>query len=424
MILQMVGCSHHTAPIEVRERLAFTTAQLGEALSNLRSRFPDVEAVLLSTCNRVEVYTAAEDTQRALTHHDVADFLARFHGLRIDDVFDDLFERTGEDAVRHLFCVAASLDSMVLGETQILFQVKQAYELANQSGSTGPLTHAMFQAALKAAHRVAAETSINHRRTSVPSVAVIDFAKQIFEQFDDKRIVVIGAGEMADETLRHLRAEGAQNIAVVNRDPKRAARLADAWGGRAEPWERLTELLAAADLVVSTTGAGEPVVTLEMFEKIESSRNARPLAVLDLAVPRDFDPAIGDRPGVYLYGIDDLQETCLRNRKTREKEWPAAERIIEEETVLFMAELNHRAMAPTIRRLKKIYTELADQEIRRLFNKAPHLDTTSKNIIRQSFERLINKLLHPPLESLRDEAKHGTPHWLIDAVKRLFQLKD
>ena len=204
MMLQVVGCSHHTAPIEVRERLAFAPSELGNALDVLQKRFPGTEAVLLSTCNRVEVYTAAESPQQVPSRSDVVDFLAGFHGLRAEEIVGELLEQSGEDAVRHLFFVAASLDSMVLGEAQILSQVKQAYELASAAGSTGPLTHAVFQAALKAARRVAAETSINRHRTSVPSVAVADFAKQIFERFDDKQIVVIGAGEMADETLRYL----------------------------------------------------------------------------------------------------------------------------------------------------------------------------------------------------------------------------
>ncbi|HEV3023049.1 MAG TPA: glutamyl-tRNA reductase, partial [Pirellulales bacterium] len=269
MKLQLVGCSHRRSSVATRERLAFSPAQAEAALEGLRERFPRSEAVLLSTCNRVEVYTAAEDSEQAPTQQDVAEFLAGFHGLDVLDIFDDLFERTGEDAVRHLFTVAASLDSMVVGETQILAQVKRAYDLALAHGNTGPYTNQIFQAALRVARRVATETSINEKRVSIASLAVADFAKRIFERFDDKRVLVIGAGEIGAETLRYLQDEGACDVTVVNRDFERAAALAQRWGGRAVPWERLGESQAAADLVISTTGAERPVVLLADFQRIE-----------------------------------------------------------------------------------------------------------------------------------------------------------
>ena len=208
MKYQICGCSHHTAPVEVRGRLAFNSDQARTALGSLRERFPAVEAVVLSTCNRVEIYTAGDTPEGVPSHQEVAEFLADFHGLSLTDIFDDLFERTGEDVVRHLFHVAASLDSMVVGEPHIVAQIKQAYELACERQSNGPLTNQIFQAALRVAKRVASETSINEKRVSIPSVAIADFAKQIFERFDDKRVLVIGAGEMAEETLRYLQDEG------------------------------------------------------------------------------------------------------------------------------------------------------------------------------------------------------------------------
>lgn len=424
MKLQMVGCSYHNAPVEKREKLAFDTTQAGRALDRLRSQFPQTEAVLLSTCNRVEIYTAAEDPESGPTHEEVARFVADFHGVPLYEVFDDLFERTGEDAVRHLFTVAASLDSMVVGEPQILAQVKQAYELANQCNSTGPMTHSIFQAAVRVARRVQTETQLHQKRVSIPSVAVADFASQIFERFDDKQVLVIGAGEMAEETLRYLQDEGAHHVTVVNRSLERARELAHRWQGRAEAWERLDELLVRADLVISTTGSPEPVVRLADFRRIEASRYQRPLFVLDLAIPRDFEPTIGDRLGVYLYSIDDLQAACQRNRADRDAELPAALHVVEQETSRFMAELHHRATAPIIRRLKEGWQQPKDDELRRLFNKLSELDEKSRDEIRQSFDRLINKLLHPPLESLRTESQSGPPHGLLEALKRLFQLKD
>jgi glutamyl-tRNA reductase len=411
MKYQICGLSHHTASVETRGRLAFSAEQARHALSSLRERFPAAEAVVLSTCNRVEIYTAGDTPAGVPSHQEVAEFLADFHGLSLAEIFDDLFERTGEDVVRHLFHVAASLDSMVVGEPHIVAQIKQAYQLACEGDSTGPLTNQIFQAALRVAKRVARETSINEKRVSIPSVAIADFAKQIFDSFAAKRVLVIGAGEMAEETLRYLQDEGARDVRVVNRSFERAEQLAHDWQGRPARWDQLQQELAAADLVISTTSSTQPIVTLEDFSGV-----AR--------IPRDFDPGIGECLGVYLYSIDDLREACERNRHEREKEWPAAVRIVEQETARFMADLNHRATGPIIKRLKQGWQQTTQDELRRLLNKLPNLSEREQLEISQSFDRLVNKLLHPPLESLRDEAEHGMPHALLDAFKRLFQLKD
>ena len=424
MKLQMVGCSHHHSSLELRERLAFNPAQAADALDRWRSRFPATEAVLLSTCNRVELYTAWDTGTAGPNHQQVAEFLAEFHGLDLDAIFDDLFEQSGEAAVRHLFTVAASLDSMVLGEPQILAQVKQAYQLAQERASTGPLTHEMFQAALRVAKRVANETSLYRKRVSVASVAVGEFARDIFDRFDDKQVLVIGAGEMADEALRYLRDEGAQQLTIINRHAERAAAMAEQFAGRAGAWGQLDEQLVAADLIVSATGAAEPIVTLERFLRIEPRRYQRPLLVLDLAVPRDFEAAIGDRLGVYLYSIDDLEAVCQRNRRERDSELPSALAIIEEETQRFMDDLHHRATGPVVQRLRENWQELRDQELDRLFGKLPELSETERDDIRRSFERYVNKMLHPPLERIRDESRRGHPHGLLEALKRLFHLKD
>jgi glutamyl-tRNA reductase len=271
---------------------------------------------------------------------------------------------------------------------------------------------------------VAGETAIHQRRVSIPSVAVADFARQIFERFDDKEVLVIGAGEMAEETLRYLQDEGAWRVTVVNRSFDRAVQLAQQWDGRALPWDDLPKALAAADLVISTTAAGQPILTLDQFAAVEARRLERPLFVLDLAVPRDFEPAIGNRPDVYLYSIDDLQAACQRNRAKRDKELPAAMHIIEQETARFMAEMYHRAVGPVIERLRLGWQKPKEEELQRLLNKVPELDDRAKDEIRRSFDRLVNKLLHPPLESLRDESREGVPRGLLDALKRLFQLKD
>ena len=423
MLARVVGCSHHGTSIALRERLAFSREQLREALDHWRRVFPGVEAVLLSTCNRVEIYAATErETEPGLDQ--IAGFLARFHGLDPAEVVKHLYQYSDDAAVQHLFTVASSLDSMVLGETQILAQVKEAYQTATEQDNAGPLLHATFQAALRVAHRVAKETTIHQRRVSVPSVAVADFARQVFERFDDKHALVIGAGEMAEECLRYLRDEGIQRVTVINRHFDRAADLARRWEGQAAPWENLAASLAAADLVVSTTGATEPVVTADRFAAVEALRFQRPLLILDLAVPRDFEPSIGDRPNVYLYSIDDLQAVCRRNRAARDRELPSAMHIVEQETIRFMAKMRRHAVGPVIERLRQGWRKPKEEELERLLNKLPELDDRAREEIRRSFDRLVNKLLHPPLESLRDESREGVPRGLLDALARLFQLKD
>jgi glutamyl-tRNA reductase len=423
MNVQVLGCSHRTAPLSFRERLSFRPEQVTAALSAIRIQFPKVEAVLLSTCNRVELYTASENGG-APTGRQAAEFLADFRGLDPGEVIQHVYDFAGRESVRHLFYVASSLDSMVVGEPQISAQVKLAYQLATQLEATGPLTHAAFQAAAKVARRVATETAIHERRVSIPGVAVAGFARRIFERFDDKRTLVIGAGEMAEETLKYLRDQGVRDISIINRSPDRARDLASRCQGRCCLWCDLFDELGAADMVVSTTGATQPIVTRETFERVHSQRSGRPLFILDLAVPRDFEPEIGQWPGVYLYSVDDLKAECDRNRVLRERELPAALRIVEKETDRFMSDLHFRVTGPVVRQLKEMGQRVGGNELQRLLNKLPDLDAQQRDEIRNSFDRLINKLLHPPLESLRVESRSGMPNSLLESVRRLFQFKD
>jgi glutamyl-tRNA reductase len=424
MTLSFVGGTHRTVPLDLRERLGFSAEQAAEALRRFRERFPGRECVLLSTCNRVEFYAAGERNAVPPPTDQLVSFLAECRGIDARLLAPVLSGECDEAVVRHLFSVASGLDSMVLGEPQILSQVKQAWALAQESQTAGPLTGEMVQAALRTAKRVASETALGRERLSIPSVAVADFARAVFERFDDKRVLLVGAGKMAAETLRYVRAAGAHDVVVVNRTAHRAGELASRLGARPGRFEDLEEELAAADLVVSTTGATEPVVSLELFRRAESRREGRPLVVLDLAVPRDFDPRIGGRPGVWLYSIDDLAAACEANRRSRQRELPAALSIIDEETRRFMGDLHHRSTAPVIEQLRAGWSETGDAELDRLFRRLPALDAAARSEIRQSFERYAAKMLHPPLASLRSESRGGPPHGLLDALKRLFDLKD
>jgi len=424
MNLHMIGCNHRDAALDVRQQLAFDSQQAGAALAAWQRQFPRTELVLLSTCNRVELY-AASGGAVAPAADELVDALLEYRRIPRKSIEGQLLTLAGSDVVRHLYRVAASLDSMVLGEPQILSQVKQAYRGAEEIGCTGPLLRELFQSALHTAKRITGETSLHKHRVSIPSVAIADLASCVFETFDNKHVLVIGAGDMAEETLRYLRDAGNAQIHVVNRNAERGQELAEKWLGTFHPWDQLGDQLVRADLAISTTSADEPVVTAESFaEQVAPERHQRPLFVLDLAVPRDFEPGVGDALGVFLYSLDDLDQACERNRKARTAEVPSAERIVTQETDRFLAEINHRAAAPVISGLRAGFERPKAAELERLFRKLPELDAAARQEVEQFADRLVNKMLHPPLESLRDASKNGTPYNLLDALKRLFHLED
>lgn len=433
MKLQMIGCSHQNAAVEFRERLSFTAEQAKQALGAFRSRFPQTEIVLLSTCNRIEIYTANADSAAGSTELEVGavtvqspviQFLAEQRQLSPDELLHSMIVRNGQEAVSHLFTVAASLDSMVMGETQILSQVKDAYDLACELGSTGPLTHAAFQAASRVAKRVQRETAIHRKRLSVPSIAVGEIIPEFFESLADKVVVIMGAGEMAGEAIRYLNDAGARDIRVLNRNDERVVKLTNELGGRALPWSELDQALADADVLIGTTSSPDPIITAPRFRAVQSSRYERLLLILDLAVPRDVDPAVGQCNDVYLYSVDDLQAACERNKQERRKEWPKAKRIIDEESQRFVGEVNHRATGPVIQRLRDHAGEIKRDEWARLENRLTQLGASDelRREVENTMDRLVNKLLHPPLASLRDDAATGHQRGLLEALKHLFSL--
>lgn len=437
MTLHMIGCTHHDTAVDVREQLSFSSEQTQWALAQFGERFEGAELVVLSTCNRVELYAAGgvfgvgvgavsptagglsnEQSGEKLNH-----FVAECLGIPIDFVSRHMTVRQGRGAVDHLFMVASSLDSMVVGEAQILSQVKQAYDLANLANATGPITHAAFQASNRAAKRVQTETTIHRRRLSVPSVAVGEVVPEVFETLRGKRVVLCGAGEMAEETLRYLRAGGSDNLCIVNRSHDRAAALGKTFGVEIEPMTALPEQIVQADLLIGTTSSEHPIVDAKTFAALNARRGGRILLVLDLAVPRDFDPVIGEQPGVYLYQIDDLRAACDRNRREREKQWPKAKSILDEEVTSFFESLQKRATGPIIAQLRRRAEEVKSAELRRLLGKLNGTpDSAMTKEIEKSFDRLTNKLLHPPMASLRDDAADGHARGLLEALRHLFNL--
>jgi glutamyl-tRNA reductase len=315
---------------------------------------------------------------------------------------------------------------MIVGEAQILSQVKSAYEIACEGELAGGLMHGAFQRATVVARRIANETEIYRRRISVPSVAVSEIATEFFERFDDKRILLIGAGDMGMETLKYLTDAGAKQIRVINRNLERANELANQFQATACRWTELDACVSEADLVVSTTSSTEPIYTLERFKTVLHKRRRRAILILDLAVPRDFDAAITDLPDVYVFTVDDLQRVCDRNIELRQKEMPKAERIVQEETDRFVAEMVHRGSGPTIKLLREQADKIKQEELQRLLGRlsAKGLDKEIEAELSISFERLVNKLLHPPLQSLRENADTSHHATLLDALRRLFQLRE
>jgi glutamyl-tRNA reductase len=425
MNLCMVGCTHREANLDVRQLLAFGADEVAASLRSWQSRFPLAELVLVSTCNRVELYAAAPDPQSLPAVDELIDALLTSRNVSPEQLAGRLTTLVGRDVVRHIYRVACSLESMVIGEPQILSQVKQAYQAAVEAGTAGPMLHELFQTALRTAKRVAGQTSLHKHRVSIPSLAISDLASCVFESFDGKQVLVLGAGEMADETLRYLQKAGKPRIHVVNRHPERGQHLAERCGGTYHPWDQLWDQLVLADLVISTTAAGDPIVSAEDFaEHVEPRRHQRPMFILDLAVPRDFSPAVGEALGVYLYSLDDLHRACQRNLEVRASELPAAENIVVEEMDRFVADASHRATAPVISGLRRGLHEPKQAELERLFRRLPQLDESARAQISQFADRLVNKLLHPPLESLRDASQNGTHLGLLDALKRLFKIED
>lgn len=426
MKLLLVYCNHESASLEVRERLAFPNADvLKNAFDRWQERFPQFESVILSTCNRVEICAATEHADADITSEQVAGFLSDFHGVPRDDFVSNLKSLEGSAVAKHLFEVTASLDSMVLGEPQIVNQVKEAYRHAQDNEACGPITNLLFQRAVSVSARIRSDTKLSEGRVSIASVAVGEFGKRIFNQFDDKRVLVIGAGAMAEETLRYLNSEGATQITIVNRNPERARKLADEFGGNVVGFDNLDNQLKLADVVVSTTGASEPIMDRKRFAAIRKSGKRHTIFILDLGAPRDFEAGAGTvDDNVFLYDIDDLKAACEENRKARVAELETASMIVSEATNRFMQDIYHRGTGPLVARLKNQWSQVSQQELELLFRKNPHLSEADREAIQHTLERVVNKLLHPPLETLKDEAKDGTPEGLLNAMRRLFQIGD
>jgi len=423
MNLAAIGLSFRDSPIELRERVAFDDPAIERALRELAARY-GCEAVIISTCNRVEMYLAKPDGERPPDCDLMAEFLSGFHRLNAESIRPHLYEHADAEAVRHLFRVTASLDSLIVGEGQIAGQVRKSFEAARQFGTTGPLLNALFPHAVKAAKRARTETGISNGHVSVSSVAV-DYVRQVFDHFDDKTILVIGAGKMGQLTLKHLRELHPRQILVTNRSPEKAIPVAQGCGGTAVPWEQLDDALAQADIVLSTTGAAQPIVTRRQFDAIASKRQRKPVVILDIAVPRDFDPRIHDGESAFVFNIDDLKRIREQTLHQRQKHIAPAEAIVEQERKKFVEDWTRRRNGPIIARLTLDCDAKRKAVLEQLLGKLNgKLTAAERAYVEGAFRLFQNQLLHGPIDALREASKDGSSATLLDAVRKLFRLGD
>jgi glutamyl-tRNA reductase len=417
MRLLAVGISHHTAPVELRESVDFARRGLESALQAFAARGVSQEAVLLSTCNRAEIYALGE----ANTAEAIGRFFSDYHGVEPAVIARHIYSHGGIDAARHLFRVAAGLDSLVVGEPQILGQVKAAYAASSDLHCTGTITHRLFHAAFAVGKRVRSETGLGEGAVSV-SFAAIELARKIFGDLSGLSVVILGAGEMAELTGVHLRAQKVQQITIASRTLASAEALARQLEGRAVPWGTITSSLASADIIVTATGATEPVLTRAMVDEAMRMRRNRPLFVIDIALPRDVEPSVGDLEQVFLYHMDDLQTLVNENLARRSAELASAEAIVDQEVGRFASWLHSREIVPTVVALRQRFEQIRQAELRRLEPKLANLPPEARARMDEITRLLVEKLLLRPTEQLKTVGDDGIAIAYAEALHRLFDL--
>ncbi|MFB3140930.1 MAG: glutamyl-tRNA reductase [Candidatus Acidiferrales bacterium] len=419
MQLSLVGLSHHTAPIEVRERLHFPEKDLPAALHALVERDAVEEAIILSTCNRVEILARLADDADARSL--LGDFLSRQRRVPRDLLDKHLYHHSQREAVRHIFRVAASLDSMIVGEPQVLGQVKAAYATGRAVGTVGGILDAVLAHAFATAKKVRTETGVAASAVSV-SYAAVELARKIFGSLEGKTVFLIGAGKMSELAARHLRRSGARAIFVANRTLARAEELAKELGGETVRFDELLSFISRADIVISSTGAPVYIIKKEHGARFLAERRNRPMFFIDIAVPRDIDPALNKLNNIFLYDIDDLQQVVEANLRQRRREALRAEEIVEREVDRLLGRLKRLEVAPTIAALQEHLHGLRQQELKRarLRDLSPEQHTAVEEMTR----RLVNKILHGPIAELKRLPQEPNGLKLTEFARRLFRLKE
>jgi glutamyl-tRNA reductase len=418
MKFQLIGVNHKSAPVEVRERLAIPESRMPEAYRCLTEQAGVDEGMILCTCNRVEVLANSQNGSA-----DLRQFLHSYFQIPPDDLEKHLYEYHEQDAIRHVFRVAASLDSMVVGEPQILGQVKEAYATARALGGVRQHLDQLLTRSFAVAKRVRTETAVGSSSVSIASVAV-ELAKKIFGNLSGKTVYLIGAGKMSELAARHLMAHGCASIFVANRTFDRAVHLADKFNGQAIRFEELYHLCDRADIVITSTGAPHAIFRREHGEQFLSRRRNRPMFFIDIAVPRDVDPAMNKLDGIFVYDIDDLQQAITSHVADRRKEAELAEAIINLEVERFQARMQTLDVVPTIVSLQDHLETIRQAEIDRVRGRLGPLNTDQEAAIEALTRGIVNKIMHTPISTLKSAARESEVTTVVELVRRLFNLHE
>jgi glutamyl-tRNA reductase len=417
MTFQLIGLNHRSAPLEVRERFAISESKLPAAVQ-LFAQHPGIEeGMIVSTCNRVELLARSRNGGS-----DLRAFLASYFKIDPRQFDQHLYEYADKEAIRHLFRVTASLDSMVVGEPQVLGQVKEAYAVARAVGTVNSQLDALVTRAFAVAKKVRTETAVGSSAVSVASVAV-DLAKKIFGSLSGKTVMLVGAGKMCELAARHLLAHGAGSIFVYNRTLERAQNLAHKFGGQALPWDQLYESADKADIVITSTGAPVAIFRREHGEKFLARRRNRPMFFIDIAVPRDVDPEVNKLDGIFVYDIDDLQQVVATHVADRGREAQRAEAIISDEVERFLARMQTLDVVPTIVSLQEHLETIRQAEIDRVRGRLGELSPEQELAIEAMSRGIVNKIMHTPITTLKSAAREEQGTTVIDVVRRLFNLQ-
>ncbi len=415
-----VGISHKTAPVEVREMLAVPESRLGEALHRLCS-YPGIkEGVLLSTCNRVEVYAVVQDVEAGFAR--VQEFLADTHlSLSSEQLTPHLYWHMDDRAIGHLFRVAASLDSMIVGEPQILGQLKDAFEAALTHKASGVILNKMVKKAISVAKRVRTETKIAETAVSV-SYAAVELARKIFSNLGEKTVLLVGAGEMAKLAAKHLINNGVRRVMITTRNPQGALELAKRFNGVSIPFDEFRREMAEADIVLCSTGASQYLIKAEDVQQAVRRRMNRPIFLIDISVPRNIEPSVKDIDNAFLFDIDDLETRVDQKLEERRREASKAEQMIEEEVQVILHWLKSLDVTPTIVALRKRAEEIKQAEIEKVMGRLGHLSQQERGAIEGLASAIVNKLLHGSLVTLKTEANSASSTMFVEAAKRFYNL--
>jgi glutamyl-tRNA reductase len=421
MKLLLIGVSHKTAPVEVRERLAFREESIPAALGALKACCGVVEAVILSTCNRVEIVLTTED---GADPHSIADaFLAGQKAVDLQTLAPHLYRRQGRDAIHHLFRVAASLDSMVVGEPQILGQLKTAYNLAKTCGALSGWLEGLYERAFQVAKRVRSETGIGQMAVSV-SYAAVELARKIFGSLENRTVMLVGAGKMSELAARHLRRSGASHVFVTNRTPERAAEMAALFQGTPVDYTRFVAMLPEVDIVVASSGAPHYILHKDEMQRVIAARRNRPMFLIDIAVPRNIDPAVNELDNIFLYDIDDLEEVVHSNLRERMKEAERAEALVTEEVDHTMARLKVAEVAPIIVGLQEQFEQIRTSELDKVRRRYGPFTERQEEALEALTRGIINKVAHGPITALRAHSAAPDGAHVVAAIRKAFHLQD